>query len=315
MDELARREDLWNKLVANGGPDHVTPALLQGLAIYRGASGIWYDRIATSATNPRGITVGVLHTGRHYADDLTDERILYHYPRTSRPGRDAVEVNATKAAADLHLPVFVIKTAIPEHLRDVRIGHVVGQDDSLEIFNIELDQPFQPAAQALRSAEGGSRILSQAWTAYRRADEATAAAPRDPFTIDPDKIDRGLRGHAKTQNSIADWLAARGIEPTSANRPPAFDIRWQVGATLFVGEVKSLTSANQPQQMRLGLGQVLDYQDLLRSEGGDVIAVLIVEHEPDQAARWTSLCERLGVVLVWPMSFHRLIPHLAAAQA
>ena len=315
VDESARRDRLWRELQANGGPDQVAPGLLQRLAIYRGASGIWYDRAATGSTDPRGITVGVLHTGRHYADDLTDERILYHYPRTTRGGRDSVEINATKAAADLHLPVFVIKTSIPARLRDVRRGHIVGQDDSLEIFNIELEAPFQSLTVPTGRVTRRRTAQLRAWGPYRRADEATAAAARDPFTIDPDKIDRGLHGHASTQNAIADWLIEQAIEPNSATRPPVFDVRWQVERQLFVGEVKSLTAANQPQQMRLGLGQVLDYRDLLSSDGSNVTAVLILEHEPEQAARWTRLCAQVGVVLVWPATFNRLLPHFATARS
>ena len=54
------------------------------------------------------MTVGVLHTGRSYPDDLMPDGIVYHYPRTKRPGQDAQEVSATKAAMELGLPVFVI---------------------------------------------------------------------------------------------------------------------------------------------------------------------------------------------------------------
>jgi hypothetical protein len=35
-----------------------------------------------------GITVSLLHTGRHYADELSADGVLYHYPR--RVGRPDV---------------------------------------------------------------------------------------------------------------------------------------------------------------------------------------------------------------------------------
>src|SRR5262249_52488857 len=51
----------------------------------------------------------ILHTGRHYPDDLSDDGVIYHYPTTKRPaGRDAAEVQATKNAAALSLPIFAI---------------------------------------------------------------------------------------------------------------------------------------------------------------------------------------------------------------
>lgn len=56
---------------------------------------------------------------------------------------------------------------------------------------------------------------------YIAADEATATTERDPFTIDPSVVDRGVRGHASTQNTLAELVAARGFVPRSplANEP------------------------------------------------------------------------------------------------
>jgi len=33
-----------------------------------------------------GVTVGVLHTGRHYPEDLAPDGIVYHYPVTRQAG-------------------------------------------------------------------------------------------------------------------------------------------------------------------------------------------------------------------------------------
>ena len=85
---------------------------LRALGIYGGAQGIWVDKLhtANSETGPDGVTVGILHTGRHYEDDLSEDGVIYHYPKTSRPSaRDAAEVQATKnAMKDHQLPVFVV---------------------------------------------------------------------------------------------------------------------------------------------------------------------------------------------------------------
>jgi len=56
-----------------------------------------------------GVTVSVLHTGSSYPDDLANDGVIYHYPTTSRPpGRGASEIEATKEAARLRLPIFVV---------------------------------------------------------------------------------------------------------------------------------------------------------------------------------------------------------------
>jgi hypothetical protein len=138
---------------------------------------------------------------------------------------------------------------------------------------------------------------------YARADEAAATAPRNPFAVDPDIIDRGLRGHAVTQNALADYLVAHRIAPRSPQTAdPSFDLAWRTGGWWYVCEVKSLTGVNEAKQLRLGLGQVLDYQDQLLSRHAKVRAVLAVERRPEDD-RWLQLCERHEVTLVWPEVF------------
>jgi putative restriction endonuclease len=88
--ERARREAMWDSLRAAGGPSRLPPQLLRELGVYRGAQGIWVDTQRTRGIDGTGgITVSLLHTGRHYADELSADGVLYHYPRTGRPpGRD-----------------------------------------------------------------------------------------------------------------------------------------------------------------------------------------------------------------------------------
>lgn len=93
-----------------------------------------------------GVTVRVLHTGRHYADDLSENEILYHYPRTGRPpARDRLEIEATKAAGRLGLPVFVItQPRRGLRTRDVHLGWVEDWDDDAEWLLISFSD--SPAA-------------------------------------------------------------------------------------------------------------------------------------------------------------------------
>jgi putative restriction endonuclease len=98
--ELAHRWQLWRALLATGGPTGVPPQRLRTLGMYGGAQGVWVDKARTAplTADGNGVTVGVLHTGTAYADDLSVDGVLYHYPRTQRPpGRDRAEIQATKA--------------------------------------------------------------------------------------------------------------------------------------------------------------------------------------------------------------------------
>jgi hypothetical protein len=132
------------------------------------------------------------------------------------------------------------------------------------------------------------------------------SAPRDPFEVDPDAVDRGNQAHLDTQNGLADFLRADGIVPLApSGDDPEFDLAWERGGTLFVAEVKSTTADNEEKQLRLGLGQVLRYRHLLGGPERTVLAVLVAESQPADAT-WVTTCSSLGVVLTWPGAFDAL---------
>lgn len=109
--EFEHRQSMWDRLVAEGGPERVAPRLLRDLGIYGGAQGVWVDKGRTAGLIPGspGLAVGLLHTGRSYSDDLDDDGILYHYPTTDRTGsRDENEVQSIRDAGSAGLPMFVI---------------------------------------------------------------------------------------------------------------------------------------------------------------------------------------------------------------
>lgn len=145
--ELQRRRNMWAAIVENGGPHGVSPSLLRQLRVYGGAQGIWVDKSRTGNLTEEGtgITVSVLHTGTSYADDIADDVILYHYPNTNRGGRDQTEIDATKAATRLGIPIFVIayQSSAPSK-RDVYLGWVESWDDDFRLFLISFGDGQPP---------------------------------------------------------------------------------------------------------------------------------------------------------------------------
>jgi putative restriction endonuclease len=136
--EAGRRKALWGAIRAAGGPDAISPDLIRNLNVYSGARGIYADAETTSGLADAGgaVTVSLLHTGKVYPDELSADGVVYHYPDTLRPGKDAQEIEATKAASRLGLPVFVIVTSSNPSLRDVRLGWVTGWNDSTQEFYV-----------------------------------------------------------------------------------------------------------------------------------------------------------------------------------
>jgi hypothetical protein len=140
--ERSHRMALWEQLRANGHAE-VKPVLLNKLKVFYGGRGIWVDKARTAGIggNDKGVTVGLLHTGSSYADDLSDEGVLYHYPITKRPGRDKAEVDATKVASEMNLPVFVIVHPWPKaSSRRVHLGWIEKWDDHLGLFFVSFGE-------------------------------------------------------------------------------------------------------------------------------------------------------------------------------
>jgi putative restriction endonuclease len=168
-DERLLRFAIWGELQASPGPDAVRPSTLQQLELYRGQRGIWVNKARTQniADDGIGVTVALAHTGTVYDDDMSDEGIIYRYPRTNMPGRDRNEIDATKNARRLGIPVFVIASS-PESssVRRVRLGWVAEWDDATGQFLVMFgeepkavdvdpadDEPFsalEPHSQRLR---------------------------------------------------------------------------------------------------------------------------------------------------------------------
>jgi hypothetical protein len=303
MDETTARNEMWAKLLAAGGPDGVSPAVLAELRIYRRARAVWMDRDETARRDPDGlpVAVAVLHTGSIHQEALTEDGLIFFYPTTERPGRDASEVVAIKRAGTRQVPVFVVTRSPNPDLRDVRKAYVVGYDDDLGQFDLTFtDEPVEVAPKP-------DKRKSIGLAKYRRANEHPATTPREPFAVDPDEVDRSLGAHNATQNALADWLQQAGCVPHSSPiRSASFDLAWEwPDSGLGVAEVKSLNDRNEAKQLRLGLGQILHYHSMLEAEGDRVDAVLAVEREPRDTA-WLALCERHGVILVWPGCFDRI---------
>jgi hypothetical protein len=124
--------------------------------------------------------------------------------------------------------------------------------------------------------------------------------------LDLSGLDRGTVAHEMTIELLRASLSPVPLEALSR---PRVDAAWRHLhdlATLFVAEVKSLTGARQEQQIRLGIGQVLDYAHAVRTDPPVGISapkpVLVLEREPDDP-RWSDLCESLGILLTWAPEF------------
>ena len=137
---------------------------------------------------------------------------------------------------------------------------------------------------------------------YRIADEETSVAACDPFSLDPAIVERGLHGHAATQNALAEFLINQQLTPLSPGPgEPSYDLAWKIDNEIWIAEIKSITNSNEEKQLRLGLGQVLRYCHILKTSE-NVHGVLVIERAPSDQT-WIDLCEAHNILLIWPDAF------------
>ena len=130
--EIRRRLDAWDLLCKSPNWPLVTAQEVRDCKLYGGASGVWVDKSTTRSIADDGVAVGLLHTGRHYDDDVDETGILYHYPTTDRPpSRDANEIQSIKNAKLYGIPVFVIRNI--GNYKKVELAWVNDYDDRLRI--------------------------------------------------------------------------------------------------------------------------------------------------------------------------------------
>ncbi len=144
--EMLWRDVMWEELKAHPQWPDLPAEVLRKRDIYGGAAGIWFDSTRTRLITPTGIAVSVLHTGHHYADDLEEDGIIYHYPTTNRhQSSDTNEIESVKMAQKLGIPIFVI-IKNGQHRR-VKRAYVTGSDDRSRLFLFEFaEQPPQVLA-------------------------------------------------------------------------------------------------------------------------------------------------------------------------
>jgi putative restriction endonuclease len=154
----------------------VPTSLLRNLNIYSGARGIYTDADMTAGVAPDGgaVTLSFLHTGKIYADELSADGVVYHYPETGQPGKDRQEIAATKAAAEVFLPIFVITTSQDPTRRDVRRGWVTGWDDSSSVFMVAFADDQPPSVPPVDSVDGSPFRLTGS------PPEGTSVVPTRP---------------------------------------------------------------------------------------------------------------------------------------
>ena len=141
-EELNWRLEQYRQLQQHPNWPIIPNAEINERKIYFGGRGIWFDKTRTEKIIPGGIAIGLLHTGHHYPDDVSESSILYHYPETETVCRDISEVNSIKNAATLNLPIFILVNESGG--KKVMLSWVEAIDDSLGYALLTFEKNVKP---------------------------------------------------------------------------------------------------------------------------------------------------------------------------
>lgn len=143
--ELTWRASAWRDLLSSHRTGIAPAAFIRDLGLCYGYRGVWVDKKRTaSAWSPSGITVGVRHDGSSYADRLSETGLIYKFPATEMGGYDQMEIEATRTAMRLGLPIFVVSGHKDAPIREVRLAYVEACNDEAHEFLLT----FAPAPLA-----------------------------------------------------------------------------------------------------------------------------------------------------------------------
>ena len=133
---------------------------------------------------------------------------------------------------------------------------------------------------------------------YRHAAGRRLGAPDEmpEHLADLAELDRATRRHMDLQDGLADALQERDLDARSPSTGPQFDLAFDHDGKRFLVEVKSGDPVSN-QQVRLGVGQLLEYRHQLMADAGpEIQAVLLVESAPP--APWEALAGELGIEIL-----------------
>jgi hypothetical protein len=138
-------------------------------------------------------------------------------------------------------------------------------------------------------------------TDYEADEDVVVTIRNGELSLDAATREEGLRRHATAQNSLRRFVLENGFVQVRAtsNVDLAWSERDSLDEELWIAEVKGLTEDNERGQLRLGLGQIIDFVDEDVSRGRQVRGVLFVS-QPPRNERWTEKCARAGIILAWP---------------
>lgn len=231
------------------------------------------------------------------ARKLRAREVLSANNRIPNGTKELIKLNAPKSGRGLAAGyeagnVFSFEYELDQHVTSERIVN-----DVVEIWScieyIDTSQNYNSIGRSYETFEPNYEINDEKY----------------PFFKNSEKLKKSAESHFNIQNELARLIIDKGHSPLSPENPPYFDIAWVDNGNLYFVEVKSLRSENEVEQIRYGLGQVLQYRQQLKELFPDLIIrpILACERKPESLKSWQMVCAEIGVDLIYGRKFEGLV--------
>jgi hypothetical protein len=110
--EIDRRQAIYEQIQSENSNGSIPSSMVSELGVFRGQRGIFRNMDHTDEIIEGGLAIGLLHTGKSYSDDLTEQGVLYDFPKTKSLGTDAADIRSLHNAFKHKVPVFVVQLII-----------------------------------------------------------------------------------------------------------------------------------------------------------------------------------------------------------
>lgn len=250
--EIERRRRLFNAITYVDIAVGVTAGQLRELGIYSGAAGVWVNTALTKGivSDNAGVAVSIMHTGKDYSDDFSDQGINYDFPATKRNGsHDQNESQALKNCYDAKIPLFVISKSANKKLRDVHIGLIENfdtQQNKAYIKFVSLKELDVSEPQLVRDTQ--AEYLEK-FDAAIGGSLTTTSSERQKIILasdkTPKKVLRYIEDYARNPNVVAEALyKAKGI-CEACHQPAPFIKKSNGEPYLEVHHIKPLSDGGE----------------------------------------------------------------------
>ncbi|NJC86202.1 hypothetical protein [Planosporangium mesophilum] len=214
---------------------------------------------------------------RYYIDDVENAKWFVDQPAVVQAAR---LMNARLAAAAARLP----RTS----RHDPELAARAWAAAEVLYFDSDVELPTLPDEDLLDAEPTGFDRPYRGKPAEGDYPEVqpTSPAARERANAEHDALCRQLIAH----------LSKRGIEAGELTSPPV-DVAWR-GANnrQVIAEIKSCFDGNDTDQLRLGLGQLLEYRQRLAGAGVTADAILLVTRVKDPF--WYEICRSVDIRLL-----------------